>query len=320
MAESVAVTPTLTAVKPPRSKKGKREMEKREPKLIENDKQHLYCFGTTNTQRLRDLCTDLNALTKPDSKVFTRKRDVRPFEDHTELEYLARKNDTSLLMFTSHNKKRPNNMVIARMFDYHLLDMIELGVEECALIKSFKGEMPRLGSKPCLTFIGSLFETSPHHAKLKSILCDFFRGAVVDNINLAGLDHVLSFTATPDRVFLRHYRILLKKSGTRLPIVNLEEIGPSIDWSFRRNRFAAEDLMKEALKVPRALVPKKKKNIEHNVMGDKLGRIHMQKQDLGKLQTRKMKGLKRKGSKEERAGKRVATSTDAEDVTMHEAD
>lgn len=30
-----------------------------------------------------------------------------------------------------------------------------------------------------------------------------------------------------------------------------------------------------------------------NVFGTKLGRVHMTKQDLGKLQTRKMKGLKK---------------------------
>jgi len=38
---------------------------------------------------------------------------------------------------------------------------------------------------------------------------------------------------------------------------------------------------------------KTKKNIETDIMGDKVGRIHMGKQDLGELQTRKMKGLKR---------------------------
>ena len=32
----------------------------------------------------------------------------------------------------------------------------------------------------------------------------------------------------------------------------------------------------------------------HDAFGTKQGRIHMQKQDLTKLQTRKMKGLKRK--------------------------
>jgi len=42
------------------------------------------------------------------------------------------------------------------------------------------------------------------------------------------------------------------------------------------------------------LQPKKKKNISHDAFGTQLGRVHMQKMDLSKLQTRKMKGLKRR--------------------------
>jgi len=38
---------------------------------------------------------------------------------------------------------------------------------------------------------------------------------------------------------------------------------------------------------------KKTKNISFDPFGSKLGRVHMQRQDLSKLQTRKMKGLKR---------------------------
>jgi len=37
-----------------------------------------------------------------------------------------------------------------------------------------------------------------------------------------------------------------------------------------------------------------KKNISRDAFGTQLGRVHMQKMDLSKLQTRKMKGLKRK--------------------------
>jgi hypothetical protein len=33
-------------------------------------------------------------------------------------------------MFGSHNKKRPNNLVIGHMYDYHVLDLIELGIEK----------------------------------------------------------------------------------------------------------------------------------------------------------------------------------------------
>lgn len=41
------------------------------------------------------------------------------------------------------------------------------------------------------------------------------------------------------------------------------------------------------------LQPKQKKNIETDIVGDKMGRIHLGRQDLGNLQTRKMRGLKR---------------------------
>lgn len=51
---------------------------------------------------------------------------------------------------------------------------------------------------------------------------------------------------------------------------------------------------KEALRVPEQLRQKTKKNVEVDNMGDKIGRVHVGKQDLGKLQTRKMKGLKKK--------------------------
>ena len=39
--------------------------------------------------------------------------------------------------------------------------------------------------------------------------------------------------------------------------------------------------------------PRPKKNVETDIVGDKMGRIHLGRQDLGTLQTRKMKGLKR---------------------------
>ena len=38
---------------------------------------------------------------------------------------------------------------------------------------------------------------------------------------------------------------------------------------------------------------KRKKNVETDIVGDQIGRIHLGRQDLSELQTRKMKGLKR---------------------------
>ncbi|KAG8320113.1 rRNA-binding ribosome biosynthesis protein rpf2 [Homalodisca vitripennis] len=87
--------------------------------------------------------------------------------------------------------------------------------------------------------------------------------------------------------------VALKKAGGKTPRVELEEIGPSVDFKLRRTKLASDDLFKLACKRPKSLKVKKVKNVTHDAFGTKLGRIHMTRQDVNKLQTRKMKGLKK---------------------------
>ena len=47
-------------------------------------------------------------------------------------------------------------------------------------------------------------------------------------------------------------RIHLKKSGTRVPRVELEEVGPSADLVLRRTKIASDDLYRRAKKQPYA--------------------------------------------------------------------
>ena len=76
-------------------------------------------------------------------------------------------------------------------------------------------------------------------------------------------------------------------------------MGPHLDLVLRRHQESDAELLKQALKraklkkthVEKGL-GKKNKNMEVDDMGDLRGRVHIGKQDLGKLQTRKMKGLK----------------------------
>ncbi|OWK01419.1 hypothetical protein Celaphus_00018855 [Cervus elaphus hippelaphus] len=172
-------------------------------------------------------------------------------------------------MFGSHNKKRPNNLVIGRMYDYHVLDMIELGIEKFVSLKDIKNSKCPEGTKPMLIFAGDDFDVTEDYRRLKSLFIDFFRGPTVSNIRLAGLEYVLHFTALNGKIYFRSYK--------------------------------GREVQTE---------PKKKKNVSHDTFGTTYGRIHMQKQDLSKLQTRKMKGLKkrpaeRKAEDEENKSKRI---------------
>ncbi|MBZ3874987.1 Ribosome production factor 2-like protein [Sciurus carolinensis] len=145
-----------------------------------------------------------------------------------------------------------------------------------------------------LIFAGDAFDATEDYRSLKSLLIDFFRGPTVSNIHLAGLEYVLHFTALKGKIYFRSSKLLLKKSSCRTPRIELEEMGPSLDLVVRRTHLASDDLYKLSVKMPKALKPKKKKNISHDTFGTTYGRIHMQKQDLSKLQTRKTKGLKKR--------------------------
>uniref|UniRef100_A0A8C4F343 Ribosome production factor 2 homolog n=1 Tax=Dicentrarchus labrax TaxID=13489 RepID=A0A8C4F343_DICLA len=276
----------LDGIVKPKTKRSKRFLDNRAPKLIEDVKTAMIMKGgntsQTITQALKDIVSNL---IRPQNALLC-----------LNVEFFSKKTDCSLFLFGSHNKKRPNNVIFGRMFDFHVLDMIELGIEKFVSLSDIKASKCPEGTKPMLVFAGEAFDTDNEHKRLKSLLIDFFRGPTVSAVRLAGLEHVLHFTALEGKIYMRSYRSLLKKSGCRTPRIELEEIGPSFDLVLRRTHLASDDLYKLAHRQPKALKAKKKKNISHNVFGTKFGRVHMQKQDLSKLQTRKMKGLrKRKG-------------------------
>ncbi|XP_071997883.1 ribosome production factor 2 homolog [Engystomops pustulosus] len=287
----------LDRVIKPKTRRAKRFLQHREPKLTENDKCAMFLKGGNANNTVTKALKDLHSLKKPHCVMYQRKNVTRPFEDTTSLEFFSKKADCSLFVFGSHNKKRPNNLIFGRMFDFHLLDMVELCMEKFVSLQEVKTAKCPEGTKPLLIFAGDAFEINEDYRRLKSLLIDFFRGPVVSAIRLAGLEHVLHFTAVDGKIFMRSYKVILKKSGCRTPRIELEEMGPSFDFVMRRTHLASDDLFKLAMKRPKALQAKKKKNISHDTFGTQYGRIHMQKQDLGKLQTRKVKALKKRGAK-----------------------
>ncbi|KAK9956038.1 hypothetical protein ABG768_013795 [Culter alburnus] len=282
----------------PKTRRSKRFLQSREPKLIENLKNSMIIKGGNTSETLSQALKDVYALKKPNAVLYKKKNMVRPFEDSTALEFFSKKSDCSLFLFGSHNKKRPNNLIFGRMFDFHVLDMFELGIEKFVSLKDVKNDTCPVGTKPMLVFAGELFDTDREHQRLKNVLTDFFCGPRVSAVRLAGLEHVLHFTALEGKIYMRSYRVLLKKSGCRTPRIELEEMGPSFDFVMRRSHMASDDLYRTAHKKPKGVKPKKKKNISHDAFGTRFGRLHMQKQDLNKLQTRKMKGLRKRRGEE----------------------
>lgn len=207
---------------------------------------------------------------------------------------LTQRNDCALFSFGSTTKKRPNNLILGRIFENEILDMVELGLQQYKAISEFKNEKIGTCVKPCLVFNGPKWSHTEELRRLRSLLIDTFQKDTVEHVRLQGIEHVLSFTCTEDvTILMRSYKILLKKSGQRTPRIELVEIGPSADFTVRRTKIASEDLFKQACKQPKEVKSAAKKNVTIDNLGNTLGRVHLGKQELGKIQTRRIKGLKK---------------------------
>ncbi|KAI8376240.1 Brix domain-containing protein 1 [Radiomyces spectabilis] len=288
----------LRTVKP-KNARSKRFLKNREAKVHENPKTTLFVRGSTTSQVVNDALKDLYALKRTNAIYFNKKNEIKPFEDDEKIEFFSRKNDSSLMVIGTHLKKRPHNLTFVRMFNYEILEMIELGIEKMTALSEIKGTKSSLGIKPLLVFSGDMFDSDTTHKNLKNFFLDFFNGEATDAVNLGGLEYVISFTATPERIYVRSYFIQMKKSGSKTPRVELEEMGPHFDFVVRRTVAPKSDLWKSAVRVPKEIKPKKVKNIDTDEMGDKVGRIHMGDQQLHKIQTRKMKGLKKRSAEDD---------------------
>ena len=295
----------------PRNARSKRESDKREPKAVENPKTALFLRATKCSQHVQDAMQDLYSLRAPFAKKFSKKNDVHPFEDAASLEFFSSKNDASFLVLGSSSKKRPHALTIARMYTHKVLDMLELHLDpesHVAMTRFTQIESkPAYGLRPMLVFAGAAFENpvADEYTLAKSLLLDLFKGEVADQIDVEGLRYVLMFAAGDDTnstpgvavakpaIHMRAYMIRTQRSGQRLPRIEVDEMGPRMDFRIGRSRMPDEAMLKQAMRKPRGTEEKTKKNVHLDPMGDKIGRIHMGTQDLGKLQTRKMKGLKR---------------------------
>ncbi|KAF5327206.1 hypothetical protein D9619_004569 [Psilocybe cf. subviscida] len=315
----------------PKNARSKRALDARQPKEIEDPRTAIFVKGTHTGEVLNNVMRELMALKRPHAIAFNKKNDIHPFDASStsvaSLEFWSAKNDASMFIVGQTTKKRPHGLTFVRMFDGKVLDMTEVGVEKWQGMADFKTPKSTPGHKPLMHFASELFDTHPRFVQLKSMLIDFFNGEEIESICLPGIEHIISVSCGPTpvelnnataiayagrqsgttaedtshfpKVHVRTYTTKLMASGTRIPRVELVPMGPSLDLVLRRAQAADPELLKLAMKRPKLKktevekgLGKKKKNMEVDEMGDLRGRVHVGKQDLGKLQTRKMKGLK----------------------------
>lgn len=217
-AESIGIS------KKPRTHKGKKYLESREPKLYENPKRSMLIKGNKTSQAVLSLLRDIYTMRGGSdlSKLFLRKsHEMQPFEDVGPIEQLSLKTDCSLFALGTHQKKRPNNLVLGRCFSGHILDMFEFCVNNYSPMHNFKCKDVNGQLKPILIFQGESFEFSDKHRRMKNFLLDFFQQTDYEEANIAEMKRVMVFTAVSEStIVFKHLEVNPGKAINETDVAN----------------------------------------------------------------------------------------------------
>src|SRR5277367_3301981 len=119
-----------------------------------------------------------------------------------------------------------------------------------------------------MTFCGALFDVHPRYQHFKGLMMDFFRGQTVGSMEVDGLQYVIccsvgeqepqSYDSTKEELPVIKFRVYLirskKVAGSKVPAIELEEMGPRMDLKLGRFQEANEEMMSLALKKPKETV------------------------------------------------------------------
>jgi ribosome production factor 2 len=279
----------------PKSHKVKKLIEKKEKILQKDPKHSLFIRGLKlslptkraiyELDKMRDMFLCKTLLQKPNK--------ILPFEDTSYIEYVADKHDAGFVCFGSHNKKRPDNLVIHRMYNHQVLDMVEVGIGGVITMQEFTTKtMIETGQQPILLFQGDPFDLSEKHIKFKNMMIDFFRIKHLKTLNIIAAQRIISFTASSidGEILLQQFQAGIINEGLAGDEnVDIQEIGPKIEMTIRRVKHADNDMWKSATKILRSKtkILEKKRNISTNVLGQRVGKAYIQHQDLGTLALKK---------------------------------
>ena len=164
------------------------------------------------------------------------------------------------------------------MIELQLID-IQGSVEE-----SFK--KIDLVQKNTTIFLGDLFETDANLSKVRNFLTDFFgsnhQEKVID-IEYS-INFVITVIARTETLVEVHFGKYSHASA------KVESIGLSMTLKVDRCNFAAEEVMKEAVKHPKLEKKTALRKVEEKTeTGEHLARVHVKQQDLKTLQLKKIR-------------------------------
>eukprot|EP00088_Acartia_fossae_P062562 TRINITY_DN75630_c0_g1_i1.p1 TRINITY_DN75630_c0_g1~~TRINITY_DN75630_c0_g1_i1.p1 ORF type:complete len:280 (-),score=1.54 TRINITY_DN75630_c0_g1_i1:18-803(-) len=221
-----------------------------------------------------------------------------PWADHIKLEAIASRKDVPLMILGNSSASKRTKISFLRFYDGNLLDQFDLRVLAFTSNYEFKTVSPGIGLKPMVIFIGEEWEGTRMKG-IKSWWLDYFRGAeertvmapLYAKFMVAFIAETLESKDDKEQFHMRVYTT--SRNGKE---VQLTECGPRVMWEVVRWQEPSAEMWRRATKKPPSPYQPtaggvKSKLMEINELGERLGRVTVETQDLSGIVSRRFKGL-----------------------------
>ncbi|WUR04963.1 ribosome production factor 2 RPF2 [Vairimorpha necatrix] len=192
----------------------------------------------------------------------TRERLSDPFKQYSIVEQLLKKHDTKLFItFTS------KHIIMGRSFNNEIIDMLKLKIKNYE--KSYEGIVPaELNMKYAIMLINIKDE------RLSNFFIDFFN-MKSSKICIENIKYTWVIAEYNGLIIIKYCRILENNE--------LEDVGPCFELEMEDKFLCSEETYKKSM----GNKEKVNKNITKNEFNDEIGILHIDKQDLRDIKTRK---------------------------------
>lgn len=177
-------------------------------------------------------------------------------------------------LFISHIGE--SHLVLGRSYDGQFIDLVKFKIQRMLSSSDFQSLAAEVHVKYFLLFQGIA------DARLENLLADAFHQSSRE-VDLCGLRYAW--------IFHQHDRLLTLKFVRVLKDMSVADVGPFFELAIEKEYFCGEDLWSAALDVKKV---KKVKNTEKNVFKDRIGKVHVDRQDLKDIKLKKNRGRKNK--------------------------
>ena len=276
--------------------RGRVHLEQYKPKIIEGPRGIMVTRGSKTSDQVSRFLEIFNVLFKSRTQKLNSRYDTRPFEDAGLMLHLSDKHQCPLFLFGQSSKKHPSRIVIGRVFEREILDLLQLD------ILSFSGELAALNripthQRPVFVAIGDRFETDEKFMRVRNLFHDLVRSDCAEKVHLIDSLHlVVVLTCLEDGTLVLKICEAKNKKLTDLEL--------KIEMKLTESKLAEKEAFKIACRKPKE--NKKPKGLEKNTLGEQIGRVRVRQQDLKTLKLKKIKKLKN----EKRSDKRDAMDGD----------